>query len=91
MLREMESVSRDQVGAAGSSCAQRIGLARLAKMAFTGMDLRPLWRTLIGKLTDGTAEAGERIDLALIAQLLGDKRTGLAIQDEILASQQLFR
>jgi hypothetical protein len=91
MLREMESVSRDQVGPAGSSCAQRMGLARLAKMAFIGSDLRPLWRTLIGKLTDGTAEAGEGIDLALIAQLLGDKRTGLAIQDEILASQQLFR
>jgi hypothetical protein len=101
MLHEMELVSQEFVsqklvsqeptGVAGSFCANRIGLARLAKMAFTGMELRPLWRTLIGKLIDGTAEAGEGLDLSLIAQLLGDKPAGLAIQNEILASHQLFR
>ena len=72
-------------------CADRIGMARLAKMAFDGNDLRPLWRDLIAKLLDGTAEAGEGLDLSLIAQLLGDKQAGLAIQHEILASHQLFR
>jgi hypothetical protein len=91
MLREMESVSQPQVGIARSLCANRIGLARLAKMAFTGIDLRPLWRNLIAKVIDGTAEAGEGLDLSLIAQLLGDKQAGLAIQQEILASHQLFR
>jgi hypothetical protein len=91
MLREMESVSQPQVGIARSLCANRIGLARLAKMAFTGTDLRPLWRSLIAKVIDGTAEAGEGLDLSLIAQLLGDKPAGLAIQQEILASHQLFR
>jgi hypothetical protein len=60
-------------------------------MAVSGTDLRPLWQTLIAKLIDGTAEAGEGLDLSLIAQLLGDKQAGLAIQDEILASHQLFR
>ena len=60
-------------------------------MSFTGEDLRPIWRTLIDKLIDGSAEAGEGLDLALIAQLLGDKPAGLAIQDQILGSQQLFR
>ena len=39
-------------------------------MSFTGVDLRPLWRTLIAKLIDGTAQAGEGLDLALIAQEL---------------------
>jgi glutathione synthase/RimK-type ligase-like ATP-grasp enzyme len=72
-------------------CADRIGLARLAKMSFTGVDLRPLWRSLIAKLIDGTAEAGEGLDLAMIAQLLGDKPAGLAIQDQILGSHRLFR
>jgi hypothetical protein len=91
MLREMESVSQPQAGIAPSLCANRIGLARLAKMAFTGADLRPLWRNLIAKLIDGSAEAGEGLDLSLIAQLLGDKQAGLAIQQEILASHQLFR
>jgi glutathione synthase/RimK-type ligase-like ATP-grasp enzyme len=91
MLREMESVPQPQAGITRSLCANRIGLARLAKMAFTGADLRPLWRNLTAKLLDGSAEAGEGLDLSLIAQLLGDKPAGLAIQHEILASHQLFR
>jgi hypothetical protein len=71
--------------------ADRIGMARLAKMAFDGFDLRPLWRALVAKLRDGTAEAGEGLDLSLIAQLLGDKRMGLSIQHEVLKSHRLFR
>ena len=60
-------------------------------MAVAGIDLRPLWRTLIAKVIDGTIKAGEGLDLSLIAQLLGDKPAGLAIQNEILSSHQLFR
>ncbi len=74
-----------------SPCAERIGLARLTKMAARGIDLRPLWQELIAKLINGTIEAGEGLDLSLIAQLLGDKPVGLAIQNEILASHRLFR
>jgi hypothetical protein len=72
-------------------CANRIGMAKLAKMAFDGKDLRPMWEGLIAKLLDGTADAGEGLDLSLIAQLLGDKQSGLAIQYEMLTSHQLFR
>ncbi len=71
--------------------AERMGVARLARMQVGGTDLRPLWQTLITKLLDGTVEAGEGLDLGLIAQLLGDKPAGLAIQDSILASHQLSR
>jgi hypothetical protein len=72
-------------------CADRTGLARLTTMVATGTDLRPRWHDLITKLIDGTIEAGEGLDLSLIAQLLGDKPAGLAIQHEILKSHQLFR
>src|ERR1700722_1591735 len=72
-------------------CAEHIGLARLTRAAEAGHDLRPLWRRLIARLLDGSIEAGEGLDLALIAQLLGDKEAGLAIQQTILASHQLFR
>ena len=48
-------------------------------------------KTLIAKLIEGTLQAGEGLDLSLIAQLLGDRQAGLAIQDKILASHQLFR
>ena len=72
-------------------CADRIGFARLTTMAFNGTDLRPLRDELFSKVVAGTAEAGEGLDLSLIAQLLGDKPTGLAIQAEVLSFQQLFR
>jgi hypothetical protein len=76
---------------ANAQCADRMGMAKLAKAAFDGRDLKPLWATLIAKMLDGTAEAGEGLDVALIAQLLGDKPAGLAIQHEVLLSHQLFR
>src|ERR1700676_3761766 len=72
-------------------CADRIGIARLTTMAFDGTDLRPLRDELMSKVADGTAGAGEGLDLSLIAQLLGDKQTGMAIQAEVLAFHQLFR
>src|SRR5580700_6716596 len=71
--------------------ADRIGFARLTTMAFEGADLRPLRDQLIAKLADGTLSAGEGLDLSLIAQLLGDKQTGMAIQAEVLAFHQLYR
>jgi hypothetical protein len=60
-------------------------------MAAAGIDLGPLWQRLVARLLDGTIEAGEGLDLSLIAQLLGDKEAGLAIQREILTSHRLFR
>jgi hypothetical protein len=74
-----------------AACADRLGVAALTRMHVGGHDLRPLWHGLIAKLIDGTIEAGEGLDLSLIAQLLGDKQAGLAIQQQILSSHQLFR
>src|SRR6202023_2302121 len=71
--------------------ADRIGFARLTTMAFGGTDLRPLRDELLSKVADGTAGAGEGLDLSLITQLLGDKQMGLAIQAEVLAFHRLFR
>jgi hypothetical protein len=72
-------------------CADRIGFARLTTVAFDGADLRPLRDQLISRIADGTAGAGEALDLSLITQLLGDKPTGIAIQAEVLAFHRLFR
>jgi hypothetical protein len=71
--------------------ADRIGFARLTTMAFDGVDLRPLRDQIMSKIADGTADAGEGLDLSLIAQLLGDKPAGLAVQAAVLAFHQLFR
>lgn len=87
----MEFDAMKRIGVGDQLCADRIGMAKLTKMAFDGEDLRPMWSDLIAKLLDGTASAGEGLDLALIAQLLGDKPTGLAVQHEVLKSHQLYR
>ena len=71
--------------------ADRIGFARLTRMAFNGIDLSPLWQRLMAQVADGTADAGCALDLSLIAQLLGERETGLLIQAEALAFHQLYR
>ena len=78
-------------GKAEPLCADRIGFARLTAMAFNGIDLRPLRDELIAKVVGGTAGPGEGLDLSLIAQLLGEKQTGLSVQAEVLGFHQLFR
>lgn len=71
--------------------ADRIGFAQLTRQAFEGVDLQPLRDQLVARITEGTAQAGEGLDLSLIVQLLGDKEAGLAIQSEVLTLHQLFR
>jgi hypothetical protein len=85
----MRSDSTDLIGVAELPGADRIGMARLAKLAFDGADLRPMQAELVGKLLDGSADAGEGMDLSLIMQLLGDG--GLGIQQDVLKHHQLYR
>ncbi|MBB1090244.1 hypothetical protein HUU61_02975 [Rhodopseudomonas palustris] len=71
--------------------ADRIGFARLTKRAFDGENLFPLWQSLMTKVDEGAASAGEQLDLALITQLFGHKQAGLSVQTETLAQHRLFR
>lgn len=87
----MVAESNETNRTAHAVAADRIGFAEITTMAFDGTDLRPLRDELLLKVADGTASAGDGLDLSLIAQLLGDKQTGIAIQAEVLAFHQLFR
>lgn len=87
----MQSDSSKPTASSEPPYADRIGFAKITTMAFLGTDLRPLRDALIAKIANGTANAGEGLDLSLITQLLGDKQTGLAIQAEVVAFHQLFR
>ncbi|WP_439369275.1 ATP-grasp domain-containing protein [Bradyrhizobium sp. DASA03120] len=78
-------------GAAPPAYSDRIGFAQLTRRAFEGGNLHPLREKLLARIAEGTAEAGEGLDLSLIAQLLGEKEAGLVIQTEVLAFHQLFR
>jgi hypothetical protein len=75
----------------GEICTPRLGVAQLTRLAYEGRNLRPLWHELMEKATDDAAGAGMGMDLSVIAQLLGDKPTGLAIQNEVLAYQRFYR
>ena len=77
--------------AARRACSDRIGIAKLAKLAFDGKDIRSIWRELMARMLNGSASVGEGLDLSLLAQLLGDKPAGLAIQHEVLLTHQSFR
>jgi hypothetical protein len=87
----MTITARKQGDEPAMSASDRIGFAKLTKMAFDGVDLLPLWRTLTAKIANGTIDSGIGIDLSLIAQLIGQKHAGLALQDAVLASHRLFR
>lgn len=69
----------------------RIGFAKITKMAFDGLSLLPLWQLLTDQVTQGTADAGSYLDLSLIAQLGGATQLGLMLQKEVLAFHRLFR
>jgi hypothetical protein len=87
----MSLETHERIAVTEPVCADRAGMAKLAKLAFDGGNLRPLRQELIARLQDGTAEAGEGLDLSLIVQLLGDKQAGLAVQHEVLKAHRLFR
>jgi len=76
---------------AAPNYADRIGFAHLTRQAFEGVDLHPLREHLLARIAEGTAQAGEGLDLSLIAQLMGEKEAGLVIQSEVLSFHQLFR
>ena len=71
-------------------CVARLGVAALTRQAFQGIDLFPLWTELMDRVTDDVAGSGIGMDLSVIAQLRGDKSTGLAIQNDALQLHQVF-
>jgi glutathione synthase/RimK-type ligase-like ATP-grasp enzyme len=72
-------------------CMPRLGVAAITRMAFEGRDLFPLWTEMMDKVTDDAPGSGLGMDLSVIAQLRGDKETGLAIQRDSLLLHQTFR
>src|SRR5258708_34317812 len=82
-----------------SACAQalqervptRIGLAKLSKMSFDGIDLGPLWYDLLQRVAKDGLNTAAIMDMSVIAQLLGDQTSGLALQAGALEFQRLYR
>jgi len=74
-----------------SNTATPIGMPALAKMAFNGVDLAPLWNALVGSFNARPDDAAALLDLSTIAQLQGRPQDGLALQSKALALQRIYR
>jgi hypothetical protein len=69
----------------------RIGVAALTKMAFDGLDLGPLWNSLLEDVVRTPSNAAAVMDMSVVAQLLGDQPSGLALQSGALKFERLYR
>lgn len=71
--------------------AAPIGVAKLSKMAFDGVDLWPLWRQLVDRYVFEPGDAAALMDLSTVEQLFGNLEVGLSRQDEALTLERLYR
>jgi glutathione synthase/RimK-type ligase-like ATP-grasp enzyme len=68
-----------------------LGVAKLSKLAFDGVDLGPLRSQLLDKYVFEPDNAAALMDLAVIEQLLGNLEDGLARQHEALQLRRIYR
>ena len=70
---------------------ERQGMATFTRLAFAGSNLGPLRQKLAAEISDNAQGAGIGMDLSAVCQLMGNKKTGLALQAASLAHQRLYR
>jgi hypothetical protein len=75
-----------------------MGLAKLAKLAFNGADLNPIWQQLIGRFATSEADVttlldmcSALMDMCLIDQFLNNTERGMALQAQALESCRLYQ
>ncbi len=71
--------------------AEVIGLAKLGRMVFEGVDVVPVWDRLMARTRTAPDDAGAIMDLATLLLLSGQGEAGLRLQAEALAVRKLFR
>ncbi len=79
------------VGASTENVRTRIGVARLTRLAFEGADLNGIWQDLLDSTFEDQGNPATIMDLSVIAQLLGDPKSGAKLQDGALAVERLYR
>lgn len=81
----------EPAAAAAHAPAVPIGLPTLAKVAFDGIDLAPIWNSLSARASNAPHDAAALIDLATIAHIQGRPADGTALQARALARQRIYR
>ncbi len=68
-----------------------LGVAKLSKLAFDGVDLTPLYTALLDKYIFEPGNAAALMDLSMLEQMFGNGPDGLKRQAEALMHRRVFR
>lgn len=68
-----------------------IGLPTLAKLAFDGMNLEPLWQMLLERALNDPRDAAALMDLSTIAHIRGQRHERLVLQMHAINAQRHYR
>jgi glutathione synthase/RimK-type ligase-like ATP-grasp enzyme len=68
-----------------------IGLAILAKLAFSGVDVGPIGLELLNRLSTDPDDANALMDMSIILHIKGNAELGIAMQNQALALKQVYR
>ena len=67
-----------------------LGLAALARMAFEGRDIQPVWNALMARASEGAGDPVALMDLATMLLLNGQAENGLGVQAQALAQRRVY-
>jgi len=79
------------IGGTTDKFKTRMGVARLTKLAFEGVDLGAVWQDLLDSTFEEPGNPAIIMDLSVVAQLLGDPDSGAKLQDGALEKERLYR
>ena len=68
-----------------------MGIPTLVKMAFDGVDLSPVWNSLVGRVNENPGDAAALVDLSTIALVQGRPDDRIALQNMALELQRIYR
>lgn len=68
-----------------------LGLARLMRMAYEGVDLTPTWAALIARADQDPSDAAALMDLSTILLLTGQREQGLELQAQAVRISPVYR
>jgi hypothetical protein len=67
-----------------------LGVARLSRMAFDGVDLNPVWHDLLQRFVYEPEDAVALMDLSVVEQIFGNREVGIAHQARALEIQRVY-
>ncbi len=68
-----------------------LGLAKLGKLRFDGVDMAPIWNELTSRFVENSEDTAALMDMCLIDQMHDNAARGLILQEHALAACRLYQ